>query len=105
MTTEWGALAGVFPPDKVTLEWLHSRADYLKRRDGKDHPRVNAASIAALERNLATADANAYYGKLLTLDLGTVTPHVSGPNDVKVMHSVAEMKQKQIKINKVITYG
>ena len=25
MTTEWGALAGVFPIDEITIEWLHNR--------------------------------------------------------------------------------
>ncbi len=27
MTTEWGALAGVFPADEVTFRWLRQRAD------------------------------------------------------------------------------
>ena len=30
---------------------------------------------------------------MLTLDLSSVTPHVSGPNQVKAMCSVAEMEQ------------
>jgi homoaconitate hydratase len=32
MTTEWGALAGVFPIDKVTVDWLRKRADYISER-------------------------------------------------------------------------
>ena len=30
MTTEWGALAGVFPIDEITIQWLRDRADLLK---------------------------------------------------------------------------
>ncbi len=32
MTTEWGALAGVFPIDEVTIDWLRKRADYISER-------------------------------------------------------------------------
>ncbi len=51
MTTEWGALAGVFPVDEITIQWLRNRADYISKRglegvasdiDGNGiHPRVN----------------------------------------------------------------
>lgn len=64
------------------------------------HPRINKETVAALERNLFKADPGAFYHKELTLDLSTVSPHVSGPNHVKVMKSVHEMQAKQVKINK-----
>ncbi|HSP87516.1 MAG TPA: aconitase family protein, partial [Ignavibacteriaceae bacterium] len=32
MTTEWGALAGVFPIDEITIKWLRQRADYISKR-------------------------------------------------------------------------
>ncbi|MCG8605853.1 aconitase family protein, partial [bacterium] len=32
MTTEWGALAGVFPVDQHTLQWLRQRADFIEQR-------------------------------------------------------------------------
>ena len=35
MTTEWGALAGVFPADESTFEWLEKRAAVLRRQE---HP-------------------------------------------------------------------
>src|SRR5881392_1390495 len=40
MSTEWGALAGVFPFDEVLREYLYSRADYFAkgRRPGTRHP-------------------------------------------------------------------
>jgi len=110
MTTEWGALAGVFPIDDTTIAWLRQRAEYIARRglagvpsdaDGNGtHPRLNNQRIDELLANTITADADAYYSHRLTLDLGTVMPHVSGPNHVKTMTSVEEMRRKKVKIHK-----
>ncbi|MFZ1730600.1 MAG: homoaconitase [Bacteroidota bacterium] len=110
MTTEWGALAGVFPVDGVTLQWLHDRAAFVAARglegvpsdadaDGM-HPRMNANRIAALEQSIPIAEDGAYYAKEITLDLASVRPYVSGPNHVKNMTSVAEMQQQKLKIDK-----
>jgi homoaconitate hydratase len=113
MTTEWGTLAGVFPIDDITISWLKKRAEFIGKRglasrdgvpsdnDGKGkHPRMNAERIKELEANIIEADPDAFYAKELALDLGSVSPHVSGPNHVKTMTSVAEMGKKQVKINK-----
>ncbi len=112
MTTEWGALVGLFPVDKMTIEWLKKRADFIKKRglagvpsdaDGKGiHPRLSAERIQKLEKELKNleADENAYYSKELILDLDTVQPFVSGPNTVKVMTSLPEAREKNIKIDK-----
>ncbi|UCH63356.1 MAG: homoaconitase [Fidelibacterota bacterium] len=111
MTTEWGALAGVFPADDVTIKWLRERAAFISRRglarvpsdadvvDGI-HPRLNEIRIARLEADPLQPDAEAYYAKELSLDLTTVTPYVSGPDQVKVMTSAAELDGKNVKINK-----
>lgn len=112
MTTEWGALAGVFPVDKVTLDWYKQRANFLEKRglpgvpsdaltSKTKNPRINKEALAALEKDDCSPDPGAFYHKELTLDLSTVAPYVSGPNHVKVMKSVFEMKQKKVKINKV----
>jgi homoaconitate hydratase len=110
MTTEWGAMSGVFPIDNVTLTWLQRRIDLIKKRglagvpsdvDGKgQHPRLNEDRLAQLEGNLPVADKDATYAKILTLDLATVSPYISGPDHVKVMTSVAEAKSKGVKIDK-----
>lgn len=110
MTTEWGALAGVFPIDEVTIDWLKKRADFVARRglagvpsdkDGNGrHPRMNYDRIKELEKNIIKADPDAFYAKELFLDLSTVQPHVSGPNHVKVMTSVKDMSARKLKINK-----
>ncbi|MCL4547753.1 MAG: homoaconitase [Bacteroidetes bacterium] len=112
MTTEWGALAGVFPIDEITLGWLKHRAEFIEARglegvasdaDGNGkHPRINKEKIAKLENELPKlkADADAFYSKELVLDLRSIEPHVSGPNTVKIMTAVSEIKNKKVKINK-----
>ena len=73
MTTEWGALAGVFPVDTTTLDWLRARAAFLaspKYRPSAStavagpHPRVNDATVAALAANVLRPEPNAYYAKV-----------------------------------------
>src|SRR4030095_16868718 len=46
------------------------------------------------------ADPGAKYPIELEVDLSTVIPHVSGPNDVKTMVSLPEIEAKKVKINK-----
>ncbi len=31
MTTEWGALVGLFPIDEKTIEWLRERDQYIQK--------------------------------------------------------------------------
>jgi homoaconitate hydratase len=110
MTTEWGALAGVFPIDEITINWLRNRNDFILNRglenvasdiDGNGgHPRVNDEKILKLVNQIPSTDDNAFYSKSLSLDLGSVQPFVSGPNTVKIVTSVQEIKPKAIKINK-----
>ncbi|MDZ7766981.1 MAG: homoaconitase [Melioribacteraceae bacterium] len=112
MTTEWGALGGVFPIDKSAIYWLRKRVGFISRRglegvpsdsDGNGkHPRLNKESIDALEKNIKAlkADPDAYYSKEITLSLFSIRPYVSGPNSVKVMKSVTELKEEKLKINK-----
>ncbi len=112
MTTEWGALAGVFPVDEQTITWLKQRAEFIARRglagvpsdaDGKgQHPRLNPRRIAELEAQLPELqpDPEAFYARELTLDLATVEPHVSGPNTVKTMTPISKLRQSPLKIDK-----
>lgn len=112
MTTEWGALAGVFPIDNITIKWLRARAGFIARRglegvpsdaDGNGrHPRLNKEKIDELEKDLINLkpDKDAFYSKVISISLPSITPHVSGPNSVKVMKSVSQLKKEKIKINK-----
>ena len=36
----------------------------------------------------------------LELDLSSIVPYVSGPNDVKTMHALPEIESRHVKINK-----
>lgn len=96
MTTEWGALAGVFPVDEVTLRWLRDR---ITAADS-GHPRLNAHRLTDLDSDPVVADPDAHYAKKLTLDLSTVSPQVSGPDHVKAMTSAAALSRQQIAIHK-----
>ncbi len=110
MTTEWGALAGVFPIDETVIRWLENRAEFISKRglegvvsdtDGNGiHPRINRTTIDSLKANPITADEDAFYTKTLELDLNTISPHISGPNHVKNMTSIHEAMDKNIKIDK-----
>jgi homoaconitate hydratase len=100
MTTEWGALAGVFPVDEITLAWLKARAERLAKLYPQKHPRINKESIEKIAANPLTADSDAFYAKHLTLDLATVSPFVSGPNSVKKATAVTELAQQKIPVNK-----
>lgn len=110
MTTEWGALAGVFPIDNTTIDWLKARAEFISKRGLEGvpsdadsngiHPRINSKRIEELEKNIPQADKDAYYAKEIVIDLTSIEPVVSGPNSVKVMSTVSELKEKKVKINK-----
>src|SRR5438477_1530666 len=108
MTTEWGALAGVFPFDEVTVNYLRSRVGAFSNpsRPGTRGPRSRSgytnADIDAWWKNRAelSADTDAEYAIELELDLATVVPHVSGPNEVKTMVSLPEMERKRVTIQK-----
>jgi len=99
MTTEWGALAGMFPFDETLLKFLLSRAGVFASRKA---PRYTADDVNAWweSKNEWAPDADAYYAKELTLDLSKVAPHVSGPDTVKDMTSVSEMESREVRINK-----
>ncbi|MFL6552563.1 MAG: homoaconitase, partial [Chthoniobacterales bacterium] len=108
MTTEWGALAGVFPFDKVTVDYTRSRVpEFTKpKRPGKRGPNSRSGYVNAdidqwwNNRTELSPDADADYAIELELDLATVVPHVSGPNEVKTMVSLPEMERKRVPIQK-----
>lgn len=112
MTTEWGALGGVFPIDEVTTNWISKRIERIKIRglegvpsdaDGNgEHPRVNEARLQTLKDDIQNLqpDVDAYYAKEIIIDLNSIQPIVAGPNSVKVMNSALELSKQDIKINK-----
>jgi homoaconitate hydratase len=99
MTTEWGALAGVFPCDEKVLEWLSRRHEKLER-EGRNRGDLCAAALEELRRDPPRADEGARYAQTIHFDLGDVRPAVSGPDHVKVMRSVAEYEAQPLPIQK-----
>ncbi len=99
MTTEWGALAGVFPIDEVTRSYLQARADVMAGR-GDEAPRLSRESIETLTAAGLAADADAGYVRVIHLDLGAVTPHVAGPDEVKRIVPLSRIEKEGIAIQK-----
>jgi homoaconitate hydratase len=99
MTTEWGALVGLIPYDETTRKYLLDRALAMKAR-GDAAPRLTPEMIERAERENPQADPDAYYAKEFTFDLGTLTPYVAGPNEVKTIVPSAEIEEQRIPIQK-----
>ena len=97
MSTEWGALVGWFPADEVTIDWLDARREHLAARGVE---RFTADNLMAWASHPPTPDPDAAYAARIELDLAEVTPHVSGPDTVFVMQSLAEIAAKRVPVNK-----
>ncbi len=110
ISTEWGALAGLFPVDNITLEWYDKRNEAIKVRgllgvaSDRDvngiHPRINDDTVERLKNDILSADPDAGYAKVIRLDVGSVTPVVSGPHNLKKLHAASEINKKKIPIHK-----
>ncbi len=97
MTTEWGALAGWFPTDRVTVGYLRVRKNHL---EGLGVERISDEDLASWEKAPLSPDPDASYAARIRLDLSKVSPHVSGPHSVQVMRSLAEMEEEGLPIDK-----
>jgi len=97
MTTEWGALAGWFPTDHVTVGYLRRRKNHL---EGEGVQRISDEDLAFWEDTPVSPDPDASYAARIRLDLSQVSPHVSGPDSVQVMRSLAEMEEQGLPIDK-----
>ena len=104
MTTEWGALTGLFPIDETLQRWLRYKAtdaalnQALPSKGTKSqftHQRLDD-----LFANQLSADSGAKYSKYLHLDLSTLSPYVSGPNSVKVATPLHDIAAQNLKIDK-----
>jgi homoaconitate hydratase len=106
MTTEWGALTGLFPIDSMLKAWLRAKAtEFAMYESGELSSssvltRFNHERLDQLFETHITADLGAKYAKTLTLDLSTLAPYVSGPNSVKVATPLHELEAQNIKVDK-----
>ncbi len=97
MSTEWGPLVGWFPADEVTFAFLKNVHDDLARQKIE---RFKLTDLESWRTNPPVPDRDATYAARIVLNLSEVTPHVSGPDTVQVMASLAELEGKKIAIQK-----
>lgn len=102
MSTEWGALSGLWPIDDVLVSWLRAKATTtaMLNPDSGTSSRINHARIDELVQNPVTADPGATYAKSLYLNLSTLSPFISGPNSVKIATPLKDLEPQNIAINK-----
>jgi homoaconitate hydratase len=110
MTTEWGALVGVFPADETLLRWYDRVVNKLELRtfaspgspvpSPPEHPRLNRRRLDALRATILCSDPGAGYSSHLIFDLSTLVPHVSGPNSVKISTPLPTLEESHIAIQK-----
>ncbi|EGE08510.1 homoaconitase [Trichophyton equinum CBS 127.97] len=107
MTTEFGALSGLFPVDSMLKGWLRAKATTAAMWGSTvpDLPstaatRFNHELLEEMFEQPLVADKGAKYAKQLHLDLSTLTPYVSGPNSVKVATPLDELEAQNIKVDK-----
>src|SRR5258707_2824907 len=94
------------PFDETTVSYLRSRvAEFTNpnrpgKRGAKSRSGYTRVDIDTWWKNRSelSAEADAEYAIELELDLATVVPHVSGPNEVKTMVSLPEMQRKHVSI-------
>jgi homoaconitate hydratase len=97
MTTEWGPLVGWFPADEVTIKYLKN---VKQRLAAQGIERFTDQDIENWTKSPSGPDSDAVYAARIVLDLSQVTPHVSGPDTVQVMASLAEMERNKVAIQK-----
>jgi homoaconitate hydratase len=97
MSTEWGPIVGWFPVDEITINYLKGVHQRLKAQGIE---RFSEKEIENWTKNPPRPDPGAVYAARITLDLSQITPHVSGPDTVQVMASLANMEKKKVAINK-----
>lgn len=101
MTTEWGALTGLFPIDSVLQSWLRARATTAAMFDASNAgKRFTHEKIDELLQNPLSADPGATYAKSLYLNLSTLSPFVAGPNSVKVATPLKDLEAQNIPLHK-----
>ena len=104
MTTEWGALTGLFPIDSTLEKWLRYKATVEAishdTSDTSTTKRFSHQRLDELFTNPLRADKSARYAKYLYLDLSTLSPYVSGPNSVKVATPLDDLSAQNLKIDK-----
>ncbi|MDX9911569.1 MAG: aconitase family protein [Phycisphaerales bacterium] len=96
MSTEWGALAALFPCDDVARAWLRSRAT---NEPGSRWYRDDVERAISGWEHVAS-DAHASHAREIELDLSSVRPFVAGPNSVRTATPAHTLETKRLRIDK-----
>ncbi len=97
MSTEWGPIVGWFPVDDVTMRYLRTTQRRLMEQG---IARFTDEDLERWQNAPPVPDPDAVYASRIVLDLNELTPHVSGPDTVQTMQSVAEIEKKRVAIQK-----
>jgi len=97
MSTEWGPIVAWFPVDDVTIRYLRRMHSRLKDQGIE---RFKDEAFDKWTTSPPEPDPDASYTARIVLDLGEVTPCVSGPDTVQTMQSLADIEKKKIAIQK-----
>lgn len=97
MSTEWGALVAWFPCDAATVGYMRGVHEQARSRGIE---RFKEEDLFGWKHDPPRPDADAQYAGRIVLNLAEVTPHLSGPDTVQAMQSLAEMQRKKIAIHK-----
>ncbi|EFX06325.1 aconitase a/isopropylmalate dehydratase [Grosmannia clavigera kw1407] len=100
MTTEWGALTGLFPVDDVLIDWYHTKATAAAILKSPFQERINHERIDEMAANRLVADPGATYAKEFYLNLSTLSPFVAGPNSVKIATPLKTLEAEAIRLDK-----
>ncbi|PUU77252.1 hypothetical protein B9Z19DRAFT_1146480 [Tuber borchii] len=102
MTAKWGALSCIFPMDNVLKDWMLQKAStHAQRLINSSHPCLVSKEIEEFfTLNALSAGPDAWYARSLIIDLSTLSPHVAGPNFVKISTPLTEIEEKKVAIQK-----
>ncbi|MEX0893278.1 MAG: homoaconitase [Gemmatimonadota bacterium] len=97
MTTEWGALAGWFPVDGLTLGWLAERQRHLRAMGVE---RIKDADLVRWRAEPPAPDPDAPYAGRITLDLTGLVPQAAGPDAVQAVRPVGELAADRVPVQR-----
>lgn len=102
MTTEWGSLTGFFPLDETLRDWLLARAGHFEARAGGGRAAYTKSDVERWWGGRAeySSDEGAGFARTLTLDLSTVSPHIAGPNSVKIMRPAGAIESERVRVDR-----
>ncbi len=97
MSTEWGPIVGWFPVDDVTIRYFRRMHARLKEQGIE---RFKEEDLERWANDPPRPDPAAAYAARIEIDLGELTPYVSGPDTVQAMQSLADIEKKKVAIQK-----